>query len=843
MNHYNCPIVYFEDNIIFNSAGEFRAVYEIPPIHFDFLSYEQQMYQSDLWEGLLISLDDEECQLLMIPEIRRFDYQFDKLKSQIPEQLKETGNGFFDRTYQYLKQSKEMIEYHFFLSIKLVSSSFNVKKLSLFDRIKYHLKDTKRQLKSLGDDTFYILDEEMNEYKKAEQRLYDKVKYFLNGYRVPTDTIQWLLKRTVWRGIEEPLLRKNWTPRYEEVITEKGKAKKPTGDILTLFGGLQSDRYQRMLELEQFYQGEFRKSYLSFLSLTYLPDEREFPGFPWIYWIQEELDFPVEVSIRLKPIKHDIALKKVRNKQAELDEQAEHIAQIGGTISRNVEEAINDARELERDLSKDKFPILNTTVMFCVYAESEDLLHSYIDKLIYIYETKQFEIDIPRTDQYHAFSEFLIGSQQYIDQYQHPLDPNYVACSMFGATRDIGDIDGFYIGASGNQQVFVNPRRAPSDSFISTSPSIAVVGASGKGKTVGVNYLILNELMLGAQVLIIDPKGDRILWPDLMPEEIRNVMQVVSLGEQEQDKGKLDPLVGDPKGGASTAKRILKLLAAVRDGKFEATAIEEAVEQSIQGDNPCMIDVVERLDERFKGMSREKVTNSRYDDFETMVYTLKHRANSGQSMLLFGDGSQESINLNKQLTILQIQDLPNIINDKENEVLGLSLLSSLADFSRRFANQPSKHFKISVFDEAWRLAKTTEGRAVLEELIRTGRSQNSALYVVTQNARDLSFGDLDKDGDRGEEIRGNLGMRFCFHAKDGNDANSSCHLLGIEPTDENKRRLKSLRPGQCLMADLEGRVGEVEFIIEDIHPELFAILDTRPDHFSAQQEKVKKQVG
>lgn len=843
MDLYNCPIIYFEDNIIVNSAGEFRAVYEIPPIHFDFLSFEEQLYWGELWEEFLATLDDE-CHLLVIPEIREFSGHFKQLYNRVPEHLNQTGKAFFKRTFSHLQQEKEMIMSHFFLSVKLVNANFNIKKLSLFERLKYILKDTKRQLLNLGGvQPFYFLEEEMAEYHRAEQRLYEKIKSLFGGWRVDTDTIQWLLRRSVWRGIDEPPLRMGWKPTTETIQTKKGPVKKPTGDIMTLFGGLQSDQYQRMLVLEQFHKGKFRQSYVSFLVLTYLPDDRELPGFPWTYWIQE-VDFPIEMSIRVKPLEHRKAIKKVRNKQAELDEQFDHISEVGGNISRKLQESIEEASQLEYDLSTDKFPILHTTVMFCVYADTEEKLQSNIDKLMYLYESNKFEIDIPRSDQWYSFSEFLLGSQQFIDQYQYPLNPTYIAGGMFATTRDLGDLDGFYLGPSGNQPVFINPRRAPADSHISTSPSIAFVGATGKGKSVAVNFLALNELMLGAQILIIDPKGDRVLWSELMPKEIRNIMQVVSLGEQEKDRGKLDPLVGDPKGGENTAKRILKVLTATKDGSFEATAIEEAVEASIKSSNPCMLDVVERLEQHLEklklGRKEGRVTDTRYDQFNSMIYTLKQRAKASQSMLLFGDGSQESINLNKPLTILQIQDLPNIGRDKEQELLGLSLLISLADFSRRFANQQSKHFKISIFDEAWRLAKTDEGQAVLEELIRTGRSQNSALYIVTQNARDLSFGDLDKEGDRGEEIRGNLGMRFCFHAKDRKDAISSCHLLGIEPIDENIRRLNNLKPGQCLMADLEGRVGEVEFIIEEIHEEIFNILDTRPESYQKQQDELMR---
>jgi hypothetical protein len=201
---------------------------------------------------------------------------------------------------------------------------------------------------------------------------------------------------------------------------------------------------------------------------------------------------------------------------------------------------------------------------------------------------------------------------------------------------------------------------------------------------------------------------------------------------------------------------------------------------------------------------------------EEMIDVLHYVASSGQGQLLFGDGSQEAIDLTHPLTILQVEDLKL---QEENQTdygrMSTAILMAISDFSRRFSNQSSEHFKIVLFDESWRLARISEGRAVLEELVRTGRSKNAAIYLISQNAKDLL----------GEEIRSNIGCRFVFRCRDEQEAQAACRILGIEPTEEHTNYIRNLPTGMCLLSDLEKRVNELKIGVEE---RLLTAFDTRP---------------
>src|SRR5690606_28520813 len=152
------------------------------------------------------------------------------------------------------------------------------------------------------------------------------------------------------------------------------------------------------------------------------------------------------------------------------------------------------------------------------------------------------------------------------------------------------------------------------------------------------------------------------------------------------------------------------------------------------------------------------------------------------------------------LTILQVEGL-QLPDETQTDYgrIGIAIMMAISDFSRRFSNRPSKRFKMVLFDEAWRMAKAPEGRIILEELVRTGRSKNAAIYIVSQNVKDLM----------GEEIRTNLGYRFVFGLPSADEAERACQFLNLELSKENSEKIKNLPVGTCLMMDLEGRVNEL----------------------------------
>jgi DNA helicase HerA-like ATPase len=148
------------------------------------------------------------------------------------------------------------------------------------------------------------------------------------------------------------------------------------------------------------------------------------------------------------------------------------------------------------------------------------------------------------------------------------------------------------------------------------------------------------------------------------------------------------------------------------------------------------------------------------------------------------------------------------------ERVSVATLALVAAKALRLVSTNRNRHKIVLLDEAWFLLASTQGRLLLNRLVRLARAMNATILLATQRLADL--------GDLSELV----GVYFIFGQDSIPEAERALALLGLDPEDAALRsRLTEYRGGRCLMRDLEGRVGEVQF---DVASDLLAALDTTP---------------
>jgi hypothetical protein len=124
--------------------------------------------------------------------------------------------------------------------------------------------------------------------------------------------------------------------------------------------------------------------------------------------------------------------------------------------------------------------------------------------------------------------------------------------------------------------------------------------------------------------------------------------------------------------------------------------------------------------------------------------------------------------------------------------------------------------KAIFLDEAWAITSTPQGAKLIPEVSRMGRSRNTALILVSQNAGDLL----------NEQVTNCISGVFAFRSSERMEVANVMALLGVEPSDEHKAVLRALGNGECIFRDLDGRAGRIG--IDLISDELRRRLDTNP---------------
>lgn len=149
------------------------------------------------------------------------------------------------------------------------------------------------------------------------------------------------------------------------------------------------------------------------------------------------------------------------------------------------------------------------------------------------------------------------------------------------------------------------------------------------------------------------------------------------------------------------------------------------------------------------------------------------------------------------------------------ERVSVATLTLVAAQALRLVSGNRSRHKIVLLDEAWFLLASTQGRLLLNRLIRLGRSMNATILLATQRLADL--------GDLSELV----GVFFLFGQDSIPEAERALAMIGLDPTDAALRALLlEARQGLCLMRDLDGRVGVVQ--IDLVFESLLTALDNTP---------------
>ena len=659
------------------------------------------------------------------------------------------------------------------------------------------------------NDFVSMSNDEINRYVKMEKLLENKISRRFKIRRLEAKDFAYLMEHLYGRdGIayedyEYPLpkrkLKRETLIKYYDLI-------RPTRCVV--------EESQRYLRLEH----EDSESYVSYFTVNAIVGELDFPSSEIFYFQQQQFTFPVDTSMNVEIVGNKKALTTVRNKKKELKDLDNHAYQAGSETSSNVVDALDSVDELETDLDQSKESMYKLSYVIRVSAPDLDELKRRCDEVKDFYDDLNVKLVRPAGDMLGLHSEFLPASKRYINDYVQYVKSDFLAGLGFGATQQLGETTGIYMGYSVDtgRNVYLQPSLASQGvkGTVTNALASAFVGSLGGGKSFCNNLLVYYSVLFGGQAVILDPKSERGNWKETLPE-IAHEINIVNLTSDKDNAGLLDPFVimKNVKDAESLAIDILTFLTGIssRDGE-KFPVLRKAVRSVTQSDSRGLLHVIDELRREDTPISRNIADH--IDSFTD--YDFAH--------LLFSDGTVENaISLDNQLNIIQVADL--VLPDKDTtfdeyttiELLSVAMLIVISTFALDFIHSDRSIFKIVDLDEAWAFLNVAQGETLSNKLVRAGRAMNAGVYFVTQ-----SSGDVSK-----ESLKNNIGLKFAFRSTDTNEIKQTLEFFGLDSEDENnQKRLRDLENGQCLMQDLYGRVGVVQ--IHPVFVELLHAFDTRP---------------
>ena len=806
------PIKYIDNNLVWNKDNEVFAYYELIPYNYSFLSAEQKFIVHDSFRQLIAQSREGKIHALQIATESSVRSIQEQSKRLVTGRLRDVAIQKIDEQTEALVSmiGDNQVDYRFFIGFKLIVTeekvSLDSMKKSAFLTFKEFLNEVNH---TLMNDFISMPDDEINRYMKMEKLLENKISRRFKFRRLDKNDFGYLIEHIYGRdGVA-----------YEDYEYSLPKKKLKKATLMKQYDLIRPTRClieesQRYLRLEH----EDSESFVSYFTVNAIVGELDFPSSEIFYFQQQQFTFPVDTSMNVEIVGNRKALSTVRNKKKELKDLDNHAYQSGSETSSNVVDALDSVDELETDLDQSKESMYKLSYVIRVSAPDLDELKRRCDEVKDFYDDLNVKLVRPAGDMLGLHSEFLPASKRYINDYVQYVKSDFLAGLGFGATQQLGENTGIYIGYSVDtgRNVYLQPSLASQGvkGTVTNALASAFVGSLGGGKSFCNNLIVYYSVLFGGQAVILDPKSERGNWKETLPE-IAHEINIVNLTSDKENAGLLDPFVimKNVKDAESLAIDILTFLTGIssRDGE-KFPVLRKAVRAVTQSDQRGLLHVIDELRREDTAIARNIADH--IDSFTD--YDFAH--------LLFSDGSvSNAISLDNQLNIIQVADL--VLPDKDTtfeeyttiELLSVAMLIVISTFALDFIHSDRSIFKIVDLDEAWAFLNVAQGETLSNKLVRAGRAMQAGVYFVTQ-----SSGDVSK-----ESLKNNIGLKFAFRSTDINEIKQTLEFFGIDKDDENnQKRLRDLENGQCLLQDLYGRVGVVQ--IHPVFEELLHAFDTRP---------------
>lgn len=368
---------------------------------------------------------------------------------------------------------------------------------------------------------------------------------------------------------------------------------------------------------------------------------------------------------------------------------------------------------------------------------------------------------------------------------------------------------------------------------VTKNPHIIITGATGQGKSYLAQMIFLHTAQQNVRVLYIDPKRELrqhylqvVSDPDyakqfpLRKEQIEQINFVTLDSAVKANHGVLDPIVIlDKEDASSTAKNmLLYLLRNATEVKIvQTTALTEAISEVIS----------RRENGEVVGFNQviETLCQSDHQDIVDVGHYFKAIIKNSILELAFSDGNVKGLSYEERVTVLEVADL-SLPKDgaehiSDHETNSIALMFALGAFCKHFGERTNEE-TVEIFDEAWILMQSSEGKAVIKSMRRVGRSKYNVLMLVSQSVHDAENDD-DTTG---------FGTIFAFYEKSEREA--ILNHVGLEVNEKNLEWIDNMISGQCLYYDVYGNLNMMS--VHNIHPDIDPLLKPMKQSVSSHLE-------
>lgn len=514
-----------------------------------------------------------------------------------------------------------------------------------------------------------------------------------------------------------------------------------------------------------------------------------YPRMLYTGWISSiiNMDVELDLSMHIYPVESQIVLDNLRKKVSQLEAGIQIDGEKGKVRDPGKQAAIQDAEELRDKLQVGEERFFRLSFYFTLFANSLEEL-DFTEHKVETILGQQLVYTKPATVQMEQGLASVVPQQEDMLKIHRNMNTGALSTSFPFTSADLTQENGILYGINMHNSGLVI-----FDRFSLENANMVVFAKSGAGKSFTVKLEALRSMMLGSEVIIIDPENEY----QRMCDAVGGAYVRLSLSSTTRinpfdlphvfDKEEADNVL---RANLITLHGLLRLMMGGAQAQMSgSTNAAPALSPNEEADlDQALIDTYAKA-----GITNDPLTHNTTPPTISDLYdTLLHSQGSGpqlaQRLRKYTTGSfagifsqQSNVDINNKLVVFNIRDL----EDELRPVAMYIVLNYI--WNRTKADQRKR---LLIVDEAWQLMKYNDSANFMFSIAKRARKYHLGLTTISQDVEDFMSSKM------GRAIVSNASMQILLK-----QSTSAVDVLAdtFKLTSEEKKRLSNFPVGQGLL--------------------------------------------
>ncbi|MFH1423415.1 MAG: DUF87 domain-containing protein [Candidatus Nealsonbacteria bacterium] len=438
------------------------------------------------------------------------------------------------------------------------------------------------------------------------------------------------------------------------------------------------------------------------------------------------LDIPMDISFFIHPIDAGLILKQLRRRVTEVQAELMEREEKGLIRDPALETAFRDIEELRDRLQTAQERMFQLGLYLTVYADTKEEMDSIETSLRSILESRLIYI---KPALYQQKEGFITTSPYCLDKLDvhSPMNTEPLSSVFPFVSFDLSSNEGILYGINQHNNSLVL-----FDRFSLENANMCIFAQSGAGKSYAVKLEVLRSLMLGINVVIVDPENEY----EMLSEAVGGSYFKISLSSPSHINPFDLPSPREDEDPSDVLRaNVINLVGLMRLMLGGLTPEEDAVMDRALTETYAAKDITPQSD-------FSKIAPPLMSDLEAVLETMEGADSLLRRVRKFTKGTYanffnqpSNVDMKNKLVVFGIRDMEEGLRPMAMYII-----------MRYIWNQIRSELKKRIFvvDEAWWLMKSDDGASFLFGITKRARKYWLGVTTITQDVGDFLKSDYGK---------------------------------------------------------------------------------------------------